>query len=111
MSSETSISTAALAYEAMRQTWARTDSTVQDKLQLLNRETEEWRDIQKKANAKYLTLPTRIIFDVGGTRFATTAKTATGRFPRSLIAVMLASEMWTPSDGIYFLDRDPYYLE
>jgi hypothetical protein len=69
--------------------------------------TATWTQIQLKASEVRKNAKAKIKINVGGTDFATSKTTLTSRFPTSLFNVLISTDVWIPSDGVYFFDRDP----
>jgi hypothetical protein len=80
------------------------------KLQQLNEKEAIMEKMQLKINENIEKAKNKIIFDVGGKRFATSKSTLL-KFPNSYFYALISSGNWQPdSDGSFFIDRDPKWF-
>jgi hypothetical protein len=79
-----------------------------ESLEILN---ASWTQTQTKASEVRSQAKSKIKLNIGGKDFATSKATLCGRFPMSLLSVMISTDVWVPSDGVYFFDRDSRLFE
>jgi hypothetical protein len=104
----TGASLARAAYNASKAKLEQILAAINTNITDLQESSSDWRKIESAANDIRKKLPKIIKFDVGGTIFATSPNTILDRFPMSLLSVIISTNVWVPSDGVYFFDRSPH---
>jgi hypothetical protein len=83
---------------------------VDARIKVLEEKEQALAEAMGKAKAYTDALSSKIVLDVGGTKF-TTSKSTLLSYKGSFFDAMLSSGCWKPdSDGVYFIDRDPKHF-
>ncbi len=83
---------------------------IQQRLQIVSEREKRWEELDKKVVELASIVPSKVVLDVGGKRFATSKSTLLSH-PDTFFTAMLCSEHWKPSeDGSYFIDRSPKHF-
>jgi len=78
-------------------------------MEAVHHQRKEWHDVESKIAADSAKAKSKIVLDIGGTRFVTSKQTLLA-FDKSYFCAMLASDWQPDDDGVYFIDRDPKHF-
>jgi len=85
-------------------------TVIEERLRELDEKSKEWDKKVQLMNESAEKAKSKIVLDVGGTRFAT-AKSTLLKFENTYFTGLLSSSNWKPGeDGSYFIDRNPKYF-